>query len=68
MTVSLVIFSGNIFSCSVFLELRAVMSDGVRTVRWTRKVSFIVVQLISLETCHFSFWSASFKLNQLEIL
>ena len=36
--------------------------------RCTRKVSFIVVQLISLETCHFSFWSASFKLNQLEIL
>ena len=42
--------------------------DGVRTVRWTRKVSFIFVQLVSLETFHFSFWSASFNLNQLEIL
>ena len=25
-------------------------------------------ELVSLETCHFSFWSASFTLNQLEIL
>ena len=26
------------------------------------------VQLVSLETCHFSFWNANFKATQLEIL
>ena len=42
--------------------------DGVRTVKCTRKVSLIFVQLVSLETWLFGFWNGSFNSTQLEIL
>ena len=73
-------FSGNVqLQCISRIERSKIMIsklslfiffffDGVRTVRWTRKVSLIFVQLVSLKTCLFGFWNGSFNSTQLEIL
>ena len=73
--VSLVTFSDDLqLQCisriarsNVMISKTVFFFDEVRTVRSTHKVSFIFVQLVSLETCHFSFSNASFKSTQLRI-